>query len=72
MREIVQLLEEYSPQPGCSKLGYNNSGLTWNMISDLKALRGNSVEFVLTTVSWLDALKVTEQKLSEKGFWAKE
>ena len=72
MREIVQLLEEYSPQPGCSKLGYNNSGLTWNMISDLKALRGNSVEFVLTTVSWLDALKGTEQKLSEKGFWAKE
>lgn len=44
----------------------------WNMISDLKALRGNSVEFVLTTVSWLDALKGAEQKLSEKGFWTKE
>ena len=65
-------MEEYSPQPGISKLGYNNSGLMQIMISDLKALRGNSVEFVLTTVSWLDALKVTEKKLSEKGFRAKE
>ena len=43
--------------PGCSMLGWDNPGLVWNLISDLKALKENSVWFFLSKIWLLDALK---------------
>ena len=48
-----------TPWLGCSKLGWDNPGLVWNPISDLKALKENSVEFFLSRVWLFDALKRT-------------
>ena len=42
---------------GCLKLGQDNPGSVWNLISDLKALKGNSRQFCLSTIWWLDVLK---------------
>ena len=31
------------PEPGCSRLGLDNPGIEWNLVSGLKAVRENSV-----------------------------
>ena len=65
------IVQTYHPGPGCSKLGYDNLGLVWNLILDLEALKENSIPFLLATVWWLDVLKGTEEiiwkRLSNKG-----
>ena len=33
----------YNPEPDCSKLGLDYPGLMWNLNTDLKALKENSV-----------------------------
>ena len=47
--------------PVCSMLGKDNPGFVWNFISDLKALKENSVWFFLSIIWLLDALKRIEK-----------
>ena len=54
------------PGPGWSRLGLDNPGLEWNLVSGLKAVRENSVNFSLSKIWLLDASKRREKIIPKR------
>lgn len=53
--------------PSCSKLGEDNPGLVWNLISDLKPLKEYSLEFCLSRMM-IGFSKKNRDNYPEKAF----